>query len=149
MNSQTKFWEHKQLHELALDEWEQLCDGCGRCCMLKLEDEDSGEVTYTAMVCKLLDLDEVRCTRYPQRHELVPDCVMLDADRAQSFSWLPKSCAYRRMAEGRGLAWWHPLVSGSNRSVIEAGISVQGRVIPEDHVHPDEHEVMAVTWVEH
>ncbi len=144
-----RFWEQKSLADLNNEEWEQLCDGCGRCCMLKFEDEASDEIVYTSLVCPLLDLDEVRCTRYPQRHELVPDCVVLDAERALSFHWLPKSCAYRRMAEGRGLAWWHPLVSGSAQSVHDAGISVLGKVVSADHVHPDDHESMAITWVEY
>ena len=144
-----KFWEQKLLTELDAEEWEQLCDGCGRCCMLKLEDEDTEDVAYTGMVCGLLDLETINCTQYPQRHELVPDCVVFDAAGAESFGWLPKSCAYRRLAEGRSLAWWHPLISGTRQTVVDAGISVHGRVVSEDNVHPDEHESMVVTWVEY
>ena len=113
--------------------------------MIKLQDEDTDEVYYTSMVCDLLDQKEVRCTRYPQRHELVPDCVVLGTE---PFAWLPSSCAYRRIAEGRGLDWWHPLISGTRETVVTAGISVKGRVIAEGQVHPDEHEDMVVTWID-
>ena len=146
---QTKFWEQKSLAELDEEEWEALCDGCGRCCMIKLQDEETDAVHYTALVCDLLDQNDIRCTRYPERHALVPDCVILDAQRAAEFTWLPTSCAYRRLAEGRALDWWHPLVSGRQESVIEAGVSVHGRVVSEKMVHPDDQEDMVITWVEH
>lgn len=145
----SRFWEEKSLEAMSRDEWESLCDGCGRCCMIKLQDEDTESIHYTAMVCDLLDQERVRCTSYKRRHELVPDCVVLDHDRALSFTWLPTTCAYRRLAEGRSLEWWHPLVSGTPESVVEAGISVKGKVIAEGQVHPEEHEEMVVTWVEH
>ncbi len=144
----TEFWKTKTLDEMSEAEWESLCDGCARCCMIKLEDEDSGEVHYTAMVCDLLELERCRCTRYPERHALVPDCVVLTPDRALDFAWLPTTCAYRRVAEGKDLAAWHPLVSGSADSVHEAGISVRGKVVPESAVHADAGEDMIVTWVE-
>ena len=147
MTDADRFWEHKTLAEMNDAEWESLCDGCARCCMIKLQDEDTEEVHYTAMVCRLLDLETCRCTRYPERHQLVPDCVVLTSERAREFHWLPESCAYRTLAEGRSLAWWHPLVSGDPETVVAAGISVRDRVVPEDHVHPDEHETMLVTWV--
>lgn len=142
------FWEEKTLAQMTSKEWESLCDGCARCCMLKLEDQDSGEVHYTGLVCDLLDLDTCRCRRYPQRHELVPDCIEFDADLAATLRWLPGSCAYRRLAEGRGLAEWHPLVSGRSESVHEAGISVRGRVLHASRVHEDEHMLHVVRWVE-
>ena len=142
------FWEEKTLDELSGSEWESLCDGCARCCMIKMEDSDTGEVHHTALVCELLDLQTCRCTNYPRRHELVKDCIELSADLAASLRWLPRSCAYRRVAEGRGLAHWHPLVSGNRRSVHDAGVSVQGKVIPANLVHEDEHEAHIVQWVE-
>tara|TARA_Y100001933_G_scaffold83630_1_gene85097 strand:+ start:2734 stop:3171 length:438 start_codon:yes stop_codon:yes gene_type:complete len=141
------FWESKSLAEMTTAEWEALCDGCARCCMVKLEDEDTGEVHYTDLVCDLLDTDTCRCTRYPQRHELVPDCIEFDADLADTLSWLPESCAYRRLSEGRGLADWHPLVSGRADSVHEAGISVRGRVVHAGSVPEAEHEERIVQWV--
>jgi uncharacterized cysteine cluster protein YcgN (CxxCxxCC family) len=116
--------------------------------MIKLQDDDTDEVHYTALVCDLLDIDDCRCTRYPERHALVSDCVVLTPQRAKDFHWLPRSCAYRTLAEGRDLAWWHPLVSGSADTVHEAGISVRGKVMPEAAVHADEQEVMIINWVE-
>ncbi len=144
----TDFWKEKSLQEMTDGEWESLCDGCARCCMIKLEDEETSEVHYTAVVCDLLDLDECRCTRYPQRHELVPDCVVLTPARALDFSWLPLTCAYRTLAEGRDLAWWHPLVSGQPETVHEAGISVRDKVVPAAAVHEEQQQDMIVTWVE-
>lgn len=144
----SEFWRRKSLAEMDADEWEQLCDGCARCCMIKLEDEDSGEVHYTAVVCGLLEIDQCRCTRYSERHALVADCVVLTPSRAADFAWLPTTCAYRTLAEGRELAWWHPLVSGRRESVHEAGISVRGKVVTEHAVHEDEQVDMIVKWVE-
>ena len=144
----TEFWREKSLEHMTAAEWESLCDGCARCCMIKLQDEDTSEVHYTAMVCDLLDTDACRCTRYAERHRLVPDCVVLTPQRAGEFHWLPTTCAYRTLAEGRDLSWWHPLVSGSPDSVHEAGISVRGKVVPEAAVHSEEQEAMIITWIE-
>ena len=144
-----RFWERKTLAEMDVEEWESLCDGCARCCAIKLEDEATGEVATTRVVCRLLDLDNCRCTHYPERHRLVPDCVHLTAETVESFGWLPSSCAYRRLAEGRGLAWWHPLVSGDPNTVVDAGISVRGSVVSERDVHPlDIVDHVAVRWVD-
>lgn len=143
-----EFWREISLQEMSDEQWEALCDGCARCCMIKLQDEDTEQVHYTAMVCDLLDVEACRCSRYPQRHELVADCVVLTPQRASDFHWLPTTCAYRTLAEGRPLAWWHPLVSGRAESVHEADISVRGKVVPESAVHSDEQESMIVTWVE-
>ncbi|MGD8416291.1 MAG: YcgN family cysteine cluster protein [Pseudomonadales bacterium] len=142
------FWEEKTLQEMTTEEWESLCDGCARCCMIKLEDEDSGAIHHTALVCHLLDTETCRCTRYPERHELVPDCIEFTADLAAALRWLPTTCAYRRVAQGLPLLPWHPLVSGRSESVHEAGISVRDRVIPENLVHEDEIEEHVVHWVE-
>ena len=141
------FWEHKTLAAMSADEWEQLCDGCARCCLLKLEDAETGEIHYTHVACDLLDQDTCRCTRYPERHELVPDCIDFDAERVADLSWLPLSCAYRRIADGRGLADWHPLVSGRPESVHEAGVSVRHRVLSAGSVHPDELEDHVIRWI--
>lgn len=119
------FWRRKSLEALSPEEWEALCDGCARCCLLKLEDEDTGEVHLTRLTCRLLDLGSCRCGDYPRRHEIMSDCVAIDPDKVRALGWLPASCAYRRVAEGRDLAWWHPLISGSRETVHEAGISVR------------------------
>ena len=142
------FWRTKSLFEMNKEEWESLCDGCARCCLHKLEDEDSGEVHYTAVVCRYLDELNCRCTAYSERTRLVPDCVQLTPVGALDYSWLPATCAYRLVAEGEPLAWWHPLVSGSPDTVHEAGISVRGKCVSESHVHPDSYEEKIIHWVE-
>lgn len=140
------FWKTKQLSEMTPQEWESLCDGCARCCLHKLEDEDSGEVHYTSVACRYLGNDS-RCKHYAQRHTLVPDCVELTPDSLQRYSWLPSTCAYRLIAEGKDLAWWHPLVSGDADSVHAAGISVRGKTLDERYVHPDDYESRIILWV--
>jgi uncharacterized protein len=122
------YWEAKPLEALTPAEWESLCDGCGRCCLVKLEDEDTGRVHFTDIGCRLLDVETCRCADYAHRRRRVRDCLKLNTDLAASLAWLPPTCAYRLRAEGRSLAWWHPLVSGSAETVHEAGISVRGRV---------------------
>jgi len=123
-----QFWQEKTLDAMSAQEWERLCDGCGRCCLVKLEDEDSGEILYTDVGCTLLDGESCRCTDYENRQAKVPDCVRLTTAAVRSLSWLPPTCAYRLIDEGVDLYWWHPLVSGDPDSVHAAGMSVRGRV---------------------
>ncbi len=118
-------------------EWELLCDGCGRCCLQKLEDHDTGEVFYTSIACRLLDLETCRCKSYAQRTKLAPDCIVLTRGNLKNISWLPITCSYRRIADGLELERWHHLVSGDAETIHEQGISVRGKAISENHV-PDE-----------
>ncbi|NKB20470.1 MAG: YcgN family cysteine cluster protein [Alphaproteobacteria bacterium] len=145
-DSPVPFWKRKTLPEMTRTEWESLCDGCARCCLLKLEDIDTGEIAYTDIACKLLDSGACRCSDYKDRQQTVPDCVVLKPDNIGDLSWMPSSCAYRMIAEGKDLAWWHPLVSGDANSVHEAGISVRGKVVPEQR--GDDPEDRIVTWPE-
>lgn len=148
MTDATPFWERKTLAQMSSDEWESLCDGCGRCCLIKLRDDADEQVYYTNVVCDLFVEQSCQCSHYTERHERVPECIQFDASDLQQLDWLPHSCAYRRLSEGRGLADWHPLVSGTRRSVGDAGISVKGRIIREQHVHPDDLEEFIIRWVE-
>ena len=132
---------------MSAQEWESLCDGCARCCLHKLEDEESEEVHYTSVVCQYLNEDKCACTRYEERTILVPDCIQLTPVGAVDYWWLPTTCAYRLVAEGKDLEWWHPLVSGSPDTVHEAGISVKGKCTSELYVHPDAMEDRIITWV--
>ena len=148
MSNEQAFWKSKSLKEMTEAEWESLCDGCARCCLHKLDFVDTGRVQYTAVGCQYLDSDKCQCTQYQKRHELVPDCIKVTPEMLeQDCTWLPKTCAYRRLHEGRDLASWHPLVSGDPESVHKAGKSVRGKFLSEEHV-PDEalHDYL-ITWI--
>ncbi len=135
------FWKTKPLADMSKPEWESLCDGCGRCCVNKLEDEDTGAFIFTRAACKLLDLETCQCSDYKSRHKKVSDCIALTPDNVGKLGWLPDTCAYRLLDEGKSLAWWHPLVSGRKETVVEAGISVKGEVYSEKGIMPDELEL--------
>jgi uncharacterized cysteine cluster protein YcgN (CxxCxxCC family) len=140
------FWRSKRLDEMTTEEWESLCDGCGRCCLNKLEDADTGEIAWTDVACRLLDAETCRCQNYPERERLVPDCVQLTPETVRTLSWLPGTCAYRLIEEGRDLYWWHPLVSGEQATVRQAGISTSGKTVSEENVPVERFEDRIVTW---
>lgn len=140
------FWETKALTHMTVHEWESLCDGCGLCCLVRFEDEDSGEVIPTRVHCKLFDPDRCACTDYANRKRHVPDCIKLTPHNIDALAWMPLSCAYRRINEGRGLADWHPLVSGDSESVHAAGVSVRGQTISEDTLAEPEDAMDYAAW---
>jgi uncharacterized protein len=141
------FWRTKRLAEMTALEWESLCDGCGRCCLVKLEDVDSGKIYFTDVGCRLLDAGTCRCGDYPHRAQKVDDCVQLTPAGLADIEWLPPTCGYRLLAEGKDLYWWHPLVSGDPETVHAAGISVRGRVAGlEDEIPETALEEHVVDW---
>jgi hypothetical protein len=146
MAADVPFWKRKRLDEMTPAEWESLCDGCARCCLIKLEDPDDGEIAYTDIACRLLDSGTCRCTDYANRSARVPDCVRLEPGNVAALEWMPSTCAYRLIAEGKDLAWWHLLVSDDPDTVHRAGVSVRNRVVPEQR--GDEPEDRIVTWPE-
>lgn len=143
--SQQAFWVSKSLQDMTREEWESLCDGCARCCLHKLEDEDSGEVYYTEIHCRYMNTDNCRCTVYQERQKKVPTCVWLTPEQAEQFFWLPETCAYRLLAEGKPLFDWHPLISGDPNSVHQADISIAGKGISDDQV-PEEDWQDHIIW---
>lgn len=133
-----RFWD-LPLKSLARDEWEALCDGCGKCCLNKIEYEDTGELAFTKVACKLLDGESCQCSSYPNRHDFVPDCVVLTPKKLQQIAWwLPATCAYRLRAEGKPLYDWHYLISGDRESIHRAGASVRGWTVSETSVTEDD-----------
>jgi uncharacterized cysteine cluster protein YcgN (CxxCxxCC family) len=132
----TPFWKSKTLEEMTPNEWESLCDGCARCCLYKLEDEE-GYIYTTRVVCRYLDMEKCRCTSYETRSEVMPTCVTLDAEKANALGWLPPTCAYRLLALGRGLPPWHHLVCGDTQQVHVQGVSVRDFAIPDDQADLD------------
>ena len=140
------FWRRKTLEQMTAREWESLCDGCGLCCLVRFEEEDSGEVIPTRVHCKLYDAGACACTDYANRRRHVPDCVKLTPGNIADLPWMPKSCAYRRLYEGRELASWHPLVSGDPESVHRAGVSVRGQTISETALSEPEDALDFAAW---
>lgn len=141
MSGDTPFWE-RPLETLDRGQWEALCDGCGQCCLHKVEDADTGEIFHTNVACKLLDLQTARCTDYAHRRKFVPDCLTLTLKNAGNLDWLPPSCAYRLRAEDRPLPEWHYLVCGDREEVHRAGMSIAGKVVSETVAGPLEHHIV-------
>ncbi len=140
-----KFWREVKLTEMSALQWESLCDGCAKCCLQKLEDEDTREIYFTNVVCDLLDLEGCACTSYTDRSVLVPSCITLTPQDLEELYWLPATCAYRLLAEGKDLPEWHPLVSGRQETVEESGNSIQGRVVRE--AEADDLVFHLIDWV--
>ena len=141
------FWETKQLSEMTTEEWESLCDGCGRCCLNKLEDEDTDDIYYTNVSCKLLDIENCCCSDYENRKEKMPDCMILSVDNQAALEVMPSTCAYRLLSSGKPLPDWHPLVSGKQESVTEAGMSITGKVVSEEYIHYTQFPEHLINWV--
>jgi len=134
MSSEKPFWETKSLDQMTPDEWESLCDGCGRCCLYVLHNEETGDVFETDVGCKLFNAKTRRCMNYENRATLVPDCVTLTAQNVEALSWMPKTCAYRRLANGKSLPKWHPLRTGDRESVVRAGVAVSPDLTSGDEI---------------
>ncbi len=132
--SEVPFWKAKTLEQMTPVEWEQLCDGCARCCLIKLEDEDTSDIYLTRLSCSMLNVRSCRCSDYPNRFAKMADCIEIDIQKVRELSWLPATCGYRVVSEGRDLAWWHPLISGSAETVHQAGVSVRALAMNERRV---------------
>jgi uncharacterized cysteine cluster protein YcgN (CxxCxxCC family) len=141
------WWNQLSLQELDSEQWEALCDGCAKCCLHKLQDEETGEIYFTRVHCRLLDAESCRCGDYPRRLQRVPDCVSLRQETVAALDWLPDSCAYRLRSRGQPLPEWHYLVSGSRQTVHQAGASIRGLTVSEEFIHPDGYDEHIVTWV--
>jgi uncharacterized cysteine cluster protein YcgN (CxxCxxCC family) len=141
------FWEVKSLEEMTKEEWESLCDGCGRCCLNKLEDEDTGEIYFTNVACKLLDIEQCSCSDYENRKVTMPDCMILSFDNKDALEVMPSTCAYRLLQHNQPLPEWHPLITGRKGSVIEAGISIAGKAVSEEHIHYTQLPEHLINWI--
>ena len=136
-----RYWEDTPLTRMTRGEWEALCDGCGKCCMNKLEDEDTGEVVLTRVACRLFDDTTCQCSQYPIRHQFVPECIVLKPTNMDAnLYWMPETCAYKLLWQGKPLFDWHPLISGDPQTVHDAGVSMQSRTVPEFEIHEDDWE---------
>jgi uncharacterized cysteine cluster protein YcgN (CxxCxxCC family) len=144
----TNFWETKTLSEMTIEEWESLCDGCGKCCLIKLEDDKTGEIFFTSVVCDLIDLKTCRCTRYSERCRLVPECIDLKQHDFTHYTWLPATCAYRLLADGGELPRWHPLVSGKRNSVSQAGVSIRSFAMKQAEIGKADLTDYRIKWLE-
>ena len=142
-----QFWKNYPLDQLTNPEWEALCDGCGLCCLVKLQDEDNGEVVYTKVACQLLDTQTAQCSDYANRKQFVPDCLQLTPELVPQLNWLPKTCAYKRVDQDLDLPDWHPLITGKAQSDIPAKKSAAKRCISENDINPDDIEEYVVRWV--
>lgn len=131
-----KFWKTKTLNQMSDEEWDLLCDRCGRCCLEKTEDPQTGKIEVIPIACRFLNINDCTCIIYEERFSVEPNCLKITPKNISDFKWLPETCAYRRISEGHDLKWWHPLVSGGSESVHNAGISVRGRVMPYGYVKP-------------
>lgn len=140
--SAERFWERKSLRQMSRDEWESLCDGCGKCCVHKLEDEETGELLQTNVACRLLDRRSGRCSDYRHRRAFVPECVRLTPEKLDELDWLPSTCAYLLLYQGKPLPEWHPLITGDPESVHAAGQSVRGWTISEADAGDLEHHLV-------
>jgi uncharacterized protein len=140
------FWKQKSLREMNRREWELLCDGCGKCCLYKIRDAKTGEVQYTDVSCRLLCSETCRCNSYENRYRLVPTCLILTPTRVEEFAWLPRTCTYRLLAQGKDLPWWHHLVSGDPDLIHRLGLSIKGKVVSEDYIHPLRLRQHIVQW---
>ena len=138
------FWLNKRLDQMDTEEWESLCDGCAKCCIFKFEEDETGHILQTDVVCKLLDLSSCSCTQYEQRKVLVPDCITITPENILDLKWMPETCSYRLLANGKNLPKWHPLITGDRKSAQDAGKTVQGNVISESKV--DDIESRIIGW---
>ena len=132
------YWETKTLAEMTVDEWEFLCDGCGICCLQKIEDQDTGNTIISAVSCLHLDIKSCQCKIYNNRAFINSDCIKLTPDKLEQITWLPETCAYRMIHEKKLLEWWHPLISGNPETVHSSGISIRNKAVSGEHVHPDD-----------